>query len=88
MTSDQLRDVILAQLCRIAPEVQPNAIDPRDSLRNQIDLDSIDFLNLIIALHEALGVEIPEADYARLATLDEAVEYLSARLSAGAAPTR
>jgi acyl carrier protein len=47
------------------------------NLRDQLDLDSMDVLNLVVALHGTLGVEIPEADYPRLATLDDCVEYLA-----------
>jgi acyl carrier protein len=48
-------------------------------LREQIDLDSMDWLNFLVALHERLQVEIPESDYARLATLDQTVDYLAAK---------
>jgi acyl carrier protein len=49
------------------------------AFREQLDLYSMDLLNFIVALHAALGVEIPEADYPKLATLDGCVEYLAAR---------
>jgi acyl carrier protein len=49
------------------------------SFRDQLDIDSMDFLNFVIAVHEALHVEIPEADYPKLATLNGCVEYLAAR---------
>ena len=56
---------------------------PAQPLREQIDLDSFDFLNVIIRLHEILGIDIPESDYAELATLDGAVDYLARRSGAG-----
>lgn len=82
-TREQIRQVIFDVLGAIAPEVEPAAIEPGAPLREQVDLDSMDFLNVIIRLHESLGVDIPESDYAQLATLDSAVDYLARRSKAG-----
>ena len=76
MTPDAIKDVVIRAIARIAPEIKPESIQPGLSLREQLDLDSVDFLNLMVSLHEQLGVDIPEADYAKLATLDGAVAYL------------
>ncbi|MFO1199433.1 MAG: acyl carrier protein [Burkholderiaceae bacterium] len=84
MDERQLREITLATLCSIAPEVEPGEIAPARPLRQQVDLDSMDWLNFLVALHERLAVEIPEADYARLVTLDDVVGYLARKL--GAAP--
>jgi acyl carrier protein len=62
----------------IAPEADFDRIDPGRSLRGQLDLDSFDFLNLLIDLHGRLGVEIPEADYGKVDSLDALVGYLAA----------
>ncbi len=80
MTNDEIMALILRELRRIAPEIETGAIDPSAELREQVDLDSMDILNWMIAIHERTGVEIPEADYARMATLNECVSYLSERL--------
>jgi acyl carrier protein len=80
VTVDAVRKVILEALARIAAETAAGSILPDIELRDQLDLDSIDFLNLILALHERLGVEIPEADYAHFTTLDSASRYLAARI--------
>jgi acyl carrier protein len=80
VTIEAVRRVILEALARIAPETAAAPIRPDIELREQLDLDSIDFLNLILALHERLGVEIPEADYAHFTTLDSASRYLAARV--------
>ncbi|MBI4012417.1 MAG: acyl carrier protein [Candidatus Rokubacteria bacterium] len=77
MTKDEIRTVVLRSLGEIAPEADPATIKPDVGFRDQLDLDSMDFLNFVIALHQALGVDIPEADYPRLATLDGCVEYLA-----------
>ena len=82
-TPDEIRRVIFDVLGAIAPEVDPAAIVPDQPLREQIDIDSFDFLNVIIRLHEVLGVEIPESDYAELTTIDGAVEYLARRSAGG-----
>lgn len=79
MSPDQIRQTALSILGGIAPEVDLASLDPSESLREQLDLDSMDFLNFAIALHEKLGVEIPEADYPRLATLAGAVAYLETK---------
>jgi acyl carrier protein len=79
MTADALRNVIVGALTRIAPEIDPASIHSGVSFRDELDLDSMDFLNFVLALHDKLGVEIPEADYPRLYTLDGAIAYLSAK---------
>lgn len=80
MTPDELRKVVVQTLRSVAPETDPAALDPDAALRVQLDIDSIDALNFFIRLHEKLGVEIPEKDYARLNTLNECVAYLKAKL--------
>ncbi|HTR60156.1 MAG TPA: acyl carrier protein [Candidatus Binataceae bacterium] len=80
MTNDEIKTLIVRELHRIAPEVDLDSVDPAQELREQVDLDSMDILNWMIAIHEATGVEIPEADYSRMATLDECVAYLKNRL--------
>lgn len=82
MTRDAIRRTIIDALMRIAPEVDPRFIESDTNLRDQLDLDSMDFLNLVVSLHERLGIDIPEADYPRLYTLDGAVAYLAAKSAA------
>lgn len=77
LTYEAIRAAIFDVVGGIAPEFDPDGVDPRASLREQVDLDSFDFLNVIIGLHERLGIEIPEADYGKLGTLDEMIEYLA-----------
>lgn len=79
MTEAEIRDSVLRVLGRIAPEADLGAVDPRESLRHQLDIDSMDFLNFLIGVHEALGVEIPEKDYPRLTSLEAIYAYLAAR---------
>jgi acyl carrier protein len=81
MTRDEVRNTVITALARVAPEIDPAAIDADAPIRRTYDLDSMDFLNFIIALHKALGVTVPEQDYTKLATVNGATEYLMARLS-------
>jgi acyl carrier protein len=83
MSTDRetLKTTALQVLRLIAPEVEAGDIEPARPLRNQVDLDSMDWLNFLIGLHQRLGVNIPEADYAQLVTLDNVLDYLQARLA-------
>ena len=80
MDEHALRDTVLSELAAIAPEVDVAALKPAEALRNQVDLDSYDWLNFLIALHKRLQVEIPEQDYARLVTVNDLVAYLKAKV--------
>lgn len=76
--ADAIRAVVLRVLARIAPEVDAATIRRDLPLRDQVDLDSMDFLNFVLGLAETLGIDVPERDYAALATLDGCVTYLAA----------
>jgi acyl carrier protein len=86
MTNAEIRSIALATLKSIAPEIDEADLHPDRPLRNQVDLDSMDWLNFLLGLHEKLKVEIPEADYAKLVSLDDVVTYLAARLQSGSGP--
>lgn len=79
MSNDEIKGLYLRELHKIAPEVDPNEIDPAIDLREQIDLDSMDILNLAVAIHEATGIDIPEADYPQMVSLNGCVAYLQSR---------
>jgi acyl carrier protein len=79
MTEAEIKAAILDGLAQVAPESEPAELSPDENVRRTLDIDSYDFLNFLIGLHEKLGVEIPEADYGKLNTLAEMVAYLSAR---------
>ena len=80
MNEQELRAIVVAILKTIAPEVDETDLVADRPLRNQVDLDSMDWLNFLIGLHEKLKVDIPEADYARLVTLGDVLEYLQKKL--------
>jgi acyl carrier protein len=77
MNAEEIRQVVLAELRRIAPEVED--VQPAKPLRDQVDMDSMDWLNFLVALNERLKIEIPEADYRKLGTLEQIVDYLCAK---------
>lgn len=79
MSDAETRAAVMGVLKSIAPELEEGELDPARPLRDQVDLDSMDWLNVLVALHERLKVDIPEADYAKLVTLEDLVAYLSAR---------
>lgn len=80
MTREAIREAVVRALTSVAPEIDPSSLDPDARFRQEIDLDSMDFLNFVIALHASLNVDVPEADYPKLATLNVAVDYLVNRL--------
>ena len=84
MNEQQLRDVVIGALTEVAPDVDPAAIDPDSDLAEQLDIDSMDFLNIVVAIHEQTGIEIPERDYPKLSTLHDAVTYLVGAQQQGA----
>lgn len=77
MTDDAIKAAIFKGLAAIAPEADLTSLDRRANLRETLDLDSFDFLRFLIGLSETLGVEVPEADYAKLGTLEEMIGYLA-----------
>lgn len=77
MTSTDIRSVYLEELLRVAPDLDAGSIGDDDHIQDDLELDSMDVLNLVAALHERLGVDIPEKDYPEIATLSRAVGYLS-----------
>ena len=78
-----LREAVFEALRQIAPQVSPVDLHAARPLRDQVDLDSMDWLNFLVALHEKLGVDIPEADYSKLVTLDDLLAYLKERHPSG-----
>jgi acyl carrier protein len=81
MTRDAIREAVVKALTSVAPEIDPASLSPDEAFRQEFDLDSMDFLNFVIAIHASLNVDVPEADYPKLATLNGAVDYLAGRLS-------
>lgn len=80
MNTERARHVLTGAIGLVAPEVEVGGLDPTTSLREQAGLDSMDFLELVALLADALHADIPEDDYGQLDTIDSGVAYLAARL--------
>jgi len=80
MTMAEIEGVLREELSNIAPEMDLAALDPAADLREALDIDSMDFLNFVTAIHHRLGVEVPELDYPKLLTFAGATRYLEAKL--------
>lgn len=81
---ERVRAGVLAAIAAVAPEVEPAQLSGSLALRRQVELDSMDWLRVIVGWHARFGVDIPETDYARLVSVDAVVDYLMERLGASA----
>jgi acyl carrier protein len=81
MTDEQIKDAIISIIRDIAPDEDPSGLDPAVRLRDQMDLDSMDFLDIVMELRKRYGVHVPDTDYQQLATLDSCVEYLRDKMA-------
>ena len=77
MTEAEIRAAVLEALRRTVPDVDVAALHTDASLRDQVDMDSIDFLRFLVAVHAAVGVEVPESEYPKLRTLDDLISYVT-----------
>jgi acyl carrier protein len=82
MTNDECKKVVLDIIADIAPDEDLSDVKPGVRLRDQLQLDSMDFLDIVMELRKRHGIEVPEADYLRLASLDSCAEYLTPKFNA------
>jgi acyl carrier protein len=75
-TPDEVKKIVLAIIADIAPDEDLSNVKPEVRLREQLELDSMDFLDIVMELRKKYGIEVPEADYPKLASLDSCAEYL------------
>ena len=80
MTSDEIRAILLKCLTDVAPDIADEEIEDDADLRDELDLDSMDILRWVQGIHKALGVEIPEEDYGKIASFEDAVSYVATRV--------
>jgi acyl carrier protein len=80
MSEEQILAALIVILEDVAPEADFDEIEPDEDIREALDIDSFDFLNVLIALNDETGVEIPEADYGKLVSLDDIVKYVAAKM--------
>jgi acyl carrier protein len=81
MTASNVRQIVLDIISDIAPDEDVSSLDDTKSLREQLDLDSMDFLDIVMELRKRHKVEVPQEDYPRLATLESCVAYLSPKFA-------
>jgi acyl carrier protein len=81
VTRDEIRATLKTILRRLVPDADLDALAPDANLREQLAADSMDLLNFVVALHEELGVDVPELDYRKIETLEGCVEYVAAALA-------
>jgi acyl carrier protein len=82
MTRDEIKAAVVEELGRIAPETDAGTLGPGADIREELDIDSYDFLNFIIALHERFTLDIPERDYPKLFSFGGAIDYVDEALNA------
>lgn len=82
MTEEQVKQIVIDIIEEIAPDEDTANIKPEVNLRDQMDLDSMDFLDIVMELRKQHGIEVPEADYPKLASLDSCAEYLTPKFNA------
>ena len=80
MTKDEIRQKIIDEIYEIAPEHEGEEIPENENLQRSLEIDSFDFLNLLTALNDELGVEVPESDYGKVDTLAHMTDYIAERL--------
>lgn len=81
MTASQVRQIVIDIIADIAPDEDVSSLDDKKSLREQLDLDSMDFLDIVMELRKRHKVEVPQEDYPKLASLESCVAYLSPKLA-------
>ncbi|MGF1451034.1 MAG: acyl carrier protein [Opitutales bacterium] len=85
MTKDDIKQIVLDIIADIAPDEDLSNVQPAERLRDQLDLDSMDFLDIVMELRKQHGIEVPEEDYPQLASLDSCADYLLPKFEAKAA---
>lgn len=82
MTKEECKKLVLDIVADIAPDEDLSNVKPDVRLRDQLQLDSMDFLDIVMELRKRYGIEVPEADYIKLASLDSSAEYLVPKFAA------
>lgn len=81
MNTETVKNYVLDIIADVAPDEELDGLDTAKSLREQLDLDSMDFLDIVMELRKRHKIEVPSEDYSHLATLDSCVEYLSPKFA-------
>ena len=79
MTREDIRSAYVEELVRVAPDIDPGSVGDDDHIQEDLELDSMDVLNFVTALHERFGIDVPEVDYPNIATIRLATRYIAER---------
>ena len=79
MTKEEIKQTIIEQILEIVPDIEEDEIMPDENLQRSLEIDSFDFLRVLTALYEKLGVEVPEADYGKVDTFEHMTDYFAQR---------
>ncbi|MCD6173559.1 MAG: acyl carrier protein [Sulfurimonas sp.] len=75
MTKDEIKNIIIKTILEIAPDIEEDEIEENENIQRSLEIDSFDFLKILTAMNEELGVEVPEADYSKVDTLENMADY-------------
>lgn len=81
MNESEIRSIVINVIKHIAPDTEPESLQPDDNIRTKLEIDSFDALQIVVSLDEKFGIEIPEADYGKIQTLKNITAYLLEKLS-------
>ena len=81
MTEEQVKQIVIDIINEIAPDEDTSNLKSEVNLRDQMDLDSMDFLDIVMELRKQHGIEVPEEDYPKLASLDSCADYLTPKFN-------
>lgn len=80
MNKEEIKSAIIKNILDIAPDIEESEIEANENIQSSLEIDSFDFLKILTAMNEQVGVEVPESDYAKVASLESMAEYFLARL--------
>lgn len=80
MTDDELKSIIIEQILYIAPDIGEDEIDIDESIQRSLEIDSFDFLKILTAMHDKIGISVPEEDYSKVTSVKDMAEYFLKRL--------
>lgn len=80
MNKDEIKSTIIKTILEIAPDIEEDEIEPNENIQESLEIDSFDFLKILTQMNGETGVEVPEADYSKVSTLESMAEYFSQHL--------
>jgi acyl carrier protein len=80
MTAEEIKQALVQKLKSIAPDTEPQNLQPDENIRQTLGIDSFDYLQFIVALDEQFGIQTPEEDYGKITTMKEVTDYIAARV--------